>query len=149
VRGGFAENIALGFSKKEIDHDLVFRCIEKAGLASEFKSFSGSPEKTLVLSGGQKQRIAIARALYTNPRVLVLDEPTSALDIAMEQDVMRTILSLKSEVTVIVVAHRLQTIVDADRIVFIENGNILKDGSFNEVRAAIKDFDKQAQIYGL
>ena len=149
VRGGFAENVALGFSEKDIDHDLVFRCIEKAGLSSEFESFNGSPEKALVLSGGQKQRIAIARALYTNPKVLVLDEPTSALDIAMEQDVMETILSLKSEVTVIVIAHRLQTIVDADRIVFIENGNVLKEGSFDEVRASIKDFDKQAQIYGL
>ncbi len=87
------------------------------------------------LSGGQKQRIAIARALLRNPRVLILDEATSALDIEAEQQVKRALDHLVKGRTTFIVAHRLSTIRDADRIVVLKNGRIDEIGSYSELMA--------------
>ncbi len=78
----------------------------------------------LMLSGGQKQRIAIARALYDNPEVLVLDEATSALDSETEEEIMKEIYDVSKDRTLIIVAHRLTTLKDCDRIFVINNGEI-------------------------
>ena len=101
------------------------------------------------LSGGQRQRIGIARALYTNPGLLILDEATSALDVTTESEISEALQDLKGNVTVVLVAHRLSTVRTADLVIYIENGQIISRGTFEEVRAAVPQFDRQAGLLGL
>jgi ABC-type multidrug transport system fused ATPase/permease subunit len=106
-------------------------------------------ERGLSLSGGQRQRLGIARALYNDPLVLVLDEATSALDTKTEADVAEAIRELRGDVTVIAVAHRLSTIRESDRIVFMQDGTIGAQGTFDEVVASNPAFAAQARLAGL
>jgi ABC-type bacteriocin/lantibiotic exporter with double-glycine peptidase domain len=106
-------------------------------------------ERGAKLSGGQRQRNGIARALFTNPQLLVLDEATSALDGETEVGITDSTVTLKGEVTVILVAHRLSTVRDVDTVVYMENGVLVKAGSFDGVRNSVPQFDKQARIMGL
>ena len=85
------------------------------------------------MSGGQRQRIGIARALYNNPKILILDEATSALDIQTEQAVMNSISSLSNKITIIIIAHRLNTLKNCDNIFKIEKGEIVSQGSYNKL----------------
>jgi ABC-type multidrug transport system fused ATPase/permease subunit len=101
------------------------------------------------LSGGQKQRIGIARALYTNPRLIVLDEATSALDVSTESEISEALLTLKGKVTLVLVAHRLSTVRNADLVIYVDSGRILARGTFEEVRLQVPHFDKQANLLGL
>jgi ABC-type multidrug transport system fused ATPase/permease subunit len=88
------------------------------------------------LSGGQRQRIAIARALLKDAPVLVLDEATSALDAVSESVVQRALARLRAGRTTIVIAHRLSTVVDADRIVLLKDGGVLAEGRHDELLGA-------------
>ena len=101
------------------------------------------------LSGGQRQRVGIARAMFTKPKLLVLDEATSALDGQTESEISEAIQSLKGRVTLILIAHRLSTVMTADQIIYLEEGRISAQGTFHEVRTAVPDFDKQAKLMGL
>jgi ATP-binding cassette, subfamily B, bacterial PglK len=101
------------------------------------------------LSIGQIQRIGIARALYRNPRILVMDEATSALDADSEKAISECLDTLRGKTTVVVIAHRLSTVTKADVLVYFEEGKILGYGTFNELRKKIKDFNRQAQLLGL
>ena len=85
------------------------------------------------LSGGQRQRIAIARALLRNPQILMLDEATSSLDSKSESVVQKALNNLMKGRTTLVIAHRLSTVVDADKIVFIEKGNLTGSGTHDEL----------------
>jgi ABC-type multidrug transport system fused ATPase/permease subunit len=87
--------------------------------------------------------------MFTRPQFLVLDEATSALDGETELNVSDAIQGLRGTVTVIIIAHRLSTVRNADRLAYLENGNILAIGTFNEVRELIPDFDRQATLMGL
>ncbi len=91
-------------------------------------------EKGIKLSGGQRQRIAIARAVLKNAPILILDEATSALDSATEKDIQEALASLMTDKTVIVVAHRLSTIMAMDRILFFKDGQVIEDGSVTELQ---------------
>lgn len=91
-------------------------------------------ENGTTLSGGQRQRIAIARALYRNPQILFFDEATSSLDSESEFFVQQTIEQLKSNgKTAVLIAHRLSSVVDADKIVVLENGMLLEEGNHQEL----------------
>jgi ATP-binding cassette, subfamily B, bacterial HlyB/CyaB len=90
-------------------------------------------ERGSSLSGGQRQRVAIARALITNPRILILDEATSALDYESERAIQQNMKRIAAGRTVFVIAHRLSTVRNANRIVTLEHGRIVEDGSHDEL----------------
>ncbi len=92
-------------------------------------------ERGAALSGGQRQRLAIARALLRDPRILILDEATSALDGSTEEKVVRAMKAAAAGRTTFVIAHRLATIRDADRILFFRDGKVAKSGTFDELVA--------------
>ncbi len=98
------------------------------------------------LSGGQTQRIGIARALLSNPSILVFDESTSSLDSASEDEIMRLLLSHKNKKTMIFVAHRLSTIRTADRILFLKDGRLIAEGNFETLQEAVPEFKQQVSL---
>lgn len=123
------ENIAFGVDREEIDVKQVQKALSMSGL-TDFIETQPAGIDTMVgnrgvkLSGGQRQRIGIARALYTNPEVLILDEATSALDNQTEKEIMSTILGLKGQITIISIAHRLSTLEKCDFKVKFVAGNV-------------------------
>lgn len=148
-----AQNVALTWSD-DADPDRVRVALERAHLWDVVESRYGGidakiGERGLALSGGQRQRLGIARALYNDPLVLVMDEATSALDTKTESAVTDSIAELQSEVTVIVVAHRLSTIKHSDRIFFLRKGEVAGSGTFSELVAQFPDFAEQAHLAGL
>jgi ABC-type bacteriocin/lantibiotic exporter with double-glycine peptidase domain len=154
VNGTIWENITLGFNYHQNHEPYIWKALELAQLDQYVKSLPEGlntkvGEKGFKLSGGQRQRLGIARALFTKPKLLVLDEATSALDGATESDIAEAIKSLKGKVTVILIAHRLSSVRDADQVVFMAKGKIEAYGTFTEVRKIAPDFDKQANLMGL
>ena len=97
-------------------------------------------ERGVRLSGGQRQRLGIARALYPNPGVLVMDEATSALDNKTELEVMKAIQNLKQDRALIMIAHRLSTVEDCDRLYFFNNGKVEVSGTFEEIKKSSSFF---------
>ena len=144
-------NIALGRTPEDISQNGIIRAAKIANL-HEFVS-SQLPdgydtkvgERGIRLSGGQRQRIGIARAIYKNPRILVLDEATSALDNLTERAVMHAIQSLGSEITIILVAHRLSTVKNCDRIFMIDAGRITASGAYEEL---LEDNERFRELAG-
>jgi ABC-type multidrug transport system fused ATPase/permease subunit len=106
-------------------------------------------ERGAKISGGQRQRLGIARAMFTKPLLLVLDEATSSLDGETEANITDAINALRGSTTVVIIAHRLSTIRDADIVVYLADGKVTAIGTFEEVRASVLDFDKQAKLMGL
>lgn len=132
------ENIALGIPKGEINHQRVAMAAYQAQLADTIETMPDKyqtkiGEKGVFLSGGQRQRIGIARALYKEANIIVLDEATSALDNKTEEGVMNAISNLSSEITVLIIAHRLTTLKNCTQIVELENGEVKKIGSYKEI----------------
>jgi ABC-type multidrug transport system fused ATPase/permease subunit len=148
-----AQNVALTWG---IDYDAgrVQRALEQAQLWDLVAGREGGidarvGERGLALSGGQRQRLGIARALYSDPLVLVMDEATSALDTHTESQVTDAIYALGDGITKIVVAHRLATIMHSDRIFFMREGALVGSGTFQELIARFPDFARQAELAGL
>ena len=152
--GTIADNIALGYPLDESGFDLMSSAAESAQLDELImeKSLGLNAEvgeRGSNLSGGQRQRIGIARALYTKPKLLIFDEATSALDGETEWKISESILRLRHSATVIMIAHRLSSIRNADQIIYMDAGQIKAIGTFEEVRKSIPDFDRQATLMGL
>ena len=154
INGSIRDNVSLGYPVQTVTDELVSDAIRTASL-TEF--VAGLPEglntnlgeRGAKISGGQRQRIGIARALFTKPRLLVLDEATSALDGGTEESISTDIHKLKGSTTVVLIAHRLSTVRDADLVLYMDNGEIVARGTFEEVRYAVPDFDRQAKLMGL
>lgn len=135
--GNIVDNIAVGEFAPDMEHIMdicnhlgLTEFIEQ--LPNRFNTYIG--ENGISLSGGQRQRIAIARALYRNPKILILDEATSSLDSIAEGYVHRTIKMMRQKGnTVIVIAHRLSTIALADNILVLENGEVVEQGTFEKL----------------
>lgn len=154
VDGTIRDNVALGLPLEAIDDERVWESLERAHLAGFLRSARNGintqiGERGIRLSGGQRQRLGIARALYTRPLLLVLDEATSALDAETEEAIVRTLDELEGSVTTITIAHRLATVRRADQIVYLSHGRIVAQGTFEQVRAGVPDFDRQASLLGL
>ena len=123
------ENIAFGIDAEKIDEDRIWEVMEEAQLADFVKSLPEGldtkiGDRGVRLSGGQRQRIGIARALYHNPEILVFDEATSALDNETEAAVMEAVNSFHGKKTMIIIAHRLNTIENCDIIYEVKDEKI-------------------------
>lgn len=147
-----AQNVALTW-EDDFDRDRVVRALERADLHELIERGNGIDEKIgergSSISGGQQQRLGIARALYSDPFVMVMDEATSALDTATENRITESMKSLQGEVTFVTVAHRLSTIRHYDQVVYIDDGQIKGSGTFEELVEALPDFGVQARLAGL
>jgi ABC-type bacteriocin/lantibiotic exporter with double-glycine peptidase domain len=148
------ENVAIGRDLVDIDDNKVWSALEKAQLANFIRENPDEiamhvGEQGVKLSGGQKQRLGLARALYDEPELLVLDEATSALDSETEDAISKALKNLPAQTTRITIAHRLATVRDAEMVIFMESGRIVASGTFEEVRAAVPQFDHQAKLLGI
>jgi ABC-type multidrug transport system fused ATPase/permease subunit len=154
TEGTLRENICMGFPPEEVSDELVYQAIQGASL-SRFVGESQLGLDTQVgevgskISGGERQRIGIARALLTNPKLLILDEATSSLDGATEAEITESIQLIRGKVTIVIIAHRLSTVRNADTVLYLEKGHVLSLGSFEHVRREIPNFDIQAKLMGL
>ena len=152
--GTVRENVGIGYSPHNATDELILNSLRIANLESfvmglEKKLETQVGEKGAKLSGGQRQRLGIARALFTNPGLLVFDEATSALDAETEEMVSNAIQSLRGKTTIIMIAHRLSTVRSADQVIYMDRGEVVACGSFESVRAQVPDFDHQAKLMGL
>jgi ATP-binding cassette, subfamily B, bacterial PglK len=146
-----AQNIALGVSHESIDGDRLLAAAKLAQLddfvrtlPDGYDHFLG--ERGMRLSGGQRQRIGIARALYTEASVLILDEATNSLDGLTEQELMTTLLGLRGRYTIILIAHRLNSVRACDSIFELDNGKIIGRGSYSEL---VKDSETFRRLVNL
>ena len=152
--GSLIENICFGESSTQWDEDRVWDVLDTV-LLRQWAAELPEGLTTLIgeggarLSGGQRQRLGIARALYANPNLLVLDEATSALDAISEYEITEAFERLDKGLTKVVIAHRLSTVLKADKIVYLKGGKIQGMGTFNELRELIPDFDRQAELMGI
>ena len=152
--GTIRENVSLGFPKNLATDERIYRALAVAHLEDfvstlPFGLESHVGENGTKLSGGQRQRLGIARAMFTNPRLLVLDEATSSLDGETEDNISKSILEIKRQTTVIMIAHRLSSIRFVDQLIYVNEGKILKIGTFDEVRNFVPEFEIQARLMGL
>ncbi len=145
------KNIAFGVPEGKIDNDQILNAIELAQLTSFLKTLpngldTGLGEHGMRLSGGQRQRIGIARALYANPKVLVLDEATAALDSETEHEINESIKLLKGKKTLIIIAHRLSTVRACEHLVMLEDGQVADHGTFDELQDRNARFQRMIKL---
>jgi ABC-type multidrug transport system fused ATPase/permease subunit len=154
ISGTISENVSVGFLPDAQTEENVLAALIKSnaiGLVRELADGMQTKvgENGSQLSGGQKQRLGIARALYTNPRILFLDESTSSLDSKTESEVLDAIDKLLGNTTIVMIAHRLSTIKKADKVVYLAVDGRFIVGTFDEVRQLNPEFEKQASILGI
>jgi ABC-type multidrug transport system fused ATPase/permease subunit len=146
------ENVTLGYEAAQIDLSEIERCLQIAGLyefvlslPDGLDTFVG--ENGSKLSGGQKQRLGIARALLTRPRILVLDEATSSLDNKTGGEISSALSKLKGETTIVTVAHRMDTIRNADQIICMSHGEVIATGSYEQISREFPKFIRESVDY--
>ena len=152
--GTIRENVALGYPSEAATDKLVMNALRIAHLD---KFVEGSTqgldtqvgERGAKISGGQRQRLGIARAMFTQPLLLVLDEATSSLDAEAEASISEAIHALRGSTTVVVIAHRLSTVRNADIVIYLSEGKVKAIGTFDEIRKLVPNFDRQANLMGL
>jgi UDP-glucuronate decarboxylase len=139
ISGSILENIGLGLDPEDIDVNKCWKVLEAVHLSSWVASLENGllsvvGERGSKLSGGQRQRIGIARALYQDPILIVLDEATSALDAESEYEISKSIEAMKHRVTTVVIAHRLSTVKNCDSVAYLQGGELVAQGTFDELR---------------
>ena len=145
IDASIRENIALGIKEDEIDNKKIWAVLKDANLTTFVKDMPKQldtliGENGVRLSGGQRQRLGLARALYRDPEVIIFDEATSSLDVETEKRITKEIMGLTGKRTLIIVAHRLSTIKDCEKIYFIKEGEIMNSGTFKELQKLNNDF---------
>ncbi len=154
ISGSVKKNVCMGYPIDEIDDSLVWDALRIAQLddfvhSLEFGLNTEISENGSSMSGGQRQRLGIARALITKPKLIVLDEATSALDGETEQRVAESIKRLRGKATIIMIAHRLSSVKNSDKVIYLEAGEIRFIGKFDEVKKSVPAFEVQAKLMGL
>jgi ATP-binding cassette subfamily C protein len=140
ISGTILENVALGVEAESVDREAVISALQAAHLGTLIKELPQGIDTSLgklkdSLSGGQMQRLGLARAIFTKPNLLVMDEATSALDAESESEIQKTLEEMRGRVTVVVIAHRLNTIQHADKVILLEDGKVSDSGTFKELIA--------------
>jgi ATP-binding cassette subfamily C protein len=151
VSGSLAENVSLE-PIQDTDLVAVVNRLTMAGLshfASEESMAMEVRPDSGQLSGGEIQRLGLARALYRNPGILFLDEASSALDAETESEINEVLDGLRGQMTVVLIAHRLSTVKNADKIIYMNNGVIVAEGTFRELQRKVPDFEKAVKLMGL
>ena len=151
VTGTVADNVALGFEPGEFDESRVWDALESANLKQVIEAlpkgiYSDLGNHQDGLSGGQIQRLGLARALYSNPGLLVMDEATSALDAQSEAEIARALNQMRGKVTVVLIAHRLNTVQHADKVFLIDQGKVLDSGTFKELLGRNPSLERLVQL---
>jgi ATP-binding cassette, subfamily B, bacterial PglK len=151
VSGTVAQNVALGLVRDEVDEAKVWDALEKAHLREVVQALPQNIQTDLGnyqdgLSGGQIQRLGLARALYTSPGLLVMDEATSALDAESEAEITRALDQIRGKVTVVLIAHRLNTVQHADKVFLINDGKLTDQGKFPELVKRYPAIDRLVQL---
>lgn len=149
-----AQNITLEGDSISANEKEIWEALDAASLSEYVRSLPNGLNQVVgengsKLSGGQKQRIGIARALFRKPSIVVFDEATSALDAETEQAIKISIENMRKFSAVLIVAHRLSTVMTANNLIYLENGEMLAAGTFEELRLKVPNFDKQANLMGL
>lgn len=152
--GTIRSNVALGFPLEDATDESIWGALEVAQLSDFVRSLPGGIDQPVgengtKISGGQRQRLGIARAMFTNPKLLVLDEATSSLDGQTESDFSSSLAKLDGDVTLVIIAHRLSTIREVDEVIYLDKGRVIARGTFSEVRSQVPDFDSQANLIGI
>jgi ATP-binding cassette subfamily C protein len=153
ITGSLAENVSL-VDEASTNLDKVVVSLELAGLG-EFVDPNRFGIHGLItpdsgeLSGGEIQRLGLARALYRDPKILFLDEATSALDAETESKVNQTLDKLRGNMTIVLIAHRLSTVMNADNIIYLDKGKVVAQGTFQELKAKVPDFAKAVELMDL
>ena len=152
ITGSLGENVSL---LPGADTDLAWAtsCLKAAGL----EHFTEGPQGIELmihpdagqLSGGEIQRLGLARALYRKPRLLFLDEATSALDAETESKIAQMLDALRGEMTIVLIAHRLSTVMNSDKIVYLKDGKVVAEGTFEELKRTVPDFNQAVELMGL
>lgn len=153
-KGSLYENIAFGYEHDASHLNSVLEAIEISQLEEVIRMLPLGIETEIGdrgfrLSGGQRQRLGIARALFTHPKILILDEATSALDAKIEEEISTAINNLRGETTIVLIAHRLASVREADQVIYMEDGKVIACGTFEEVRILVPNFAEQAKLMGL
>jgi ABC-type multidrug transport system fused ATPase/permease subunit len=151
VSGTVADNVALGLGPGEFDETRVWEALESANLKQVIKALPNGIYTDLGkfqdgLSGGQIQRLGLARALYSKPGLLIMDEATSALDAESEAEIAKALNQMRGKVTVVLIAHRLNTVQHADNVFLINNGKVLDEGTFKELLGRNPSLDRLVQL---
>lgn len=154
IDGTLRENLGLGYPPSLLTDEICWEVLALARLDDFIRSLPDGldtqvGDRGTRLSGGQRQRLGIARSLVTRPKLLILDEATSSLDGLTESEISESLRKLKGDVTLIVIAHRLSTVVDADRIYFLDSGVVRAVGTFDELKTISPEFRVQAELMGL
>jgi len=154
TKGTIRQNIGLGFPSEMLTDDRLETPLRLSQLEDFIRELPDGidtevGERGTRLSGGQRQRIGIARALFTNPKLLVFDEATSALDGKTEFELTEAISALKGKLTLVTIAHRLSTIRNSDVVLYLDKGKLVAQGTIDQVRAKVPNFDKLAAEMGL
>lgn len=149
--GSIMQNIAFGEAQEKIDLAKVIRAAKLAQLNDFIESLPNKYEaqvgdRGIRLSGGQRQRIGIARALYRDSQILILDEATNALDGLTEMEVMQNIHALARDKTIIIIAHRLQTVMACDHLYYIDNGQLVAEGTYEELAKEHEGFQRMIEV---
>ena len=150
IDASIAENIAFGIPKNEINFERVIEVCKLARVDEFLKDLASGidtniGERGASLSGGQVQRIAIARALYNDPELIIFDEATSSLDNLSEKQIMSSLNNFSKNKTILIVAHRLDTLKKCDLILYFEDGNIVESGSYEQLINSSSNFKKMAE----
>jgi ATP-binding cassette subfamily C protein len=151
VAGSVVDNVALGIESSQVNEADVWNAIERAHLGEVIRALPDGLNTDLGknrdgLSGGQIQRLGLARALFSKPGLLVMDEATSALDAESEAEIARALEQMRGEVTIVLIAHRLNTVQHADKVFLIDNGKLVDTGSFKELLARNSSIERLVKL---
>lgn len=152
ITGTLAENVSL-LPAEQTDRDWAMKCLNRSGLGQFART---SADLNLIVqpdagqfSGGEIQRLGLARALYRRPRILFLDEATSALDAETESRIAQMLDELRGELTIVLIAHRLSTVINSDKIIYLKEGSVVAEGTFADLKRTVPEFNQAVELMGL